>query len=65
MTTKIAESAHVRSLEQVAREQFEAFERQERSIKTEEREERAVQLKLPLNFLNKVRRHRVRALENG
>jgi hypothetical protein len=49
MTTKISESAQERTFKQVAREQFDAFERRERLIRMEERRERAVQLRLPTN----------------
>ena len=47
MTAKIRESAKERTLEGVVREQFEAFERQERQIRTHERIERAMKLRLP------------------
>jgi hypothetical protein len=50
MTTKIRESAKERTLEEVVREQFEAFERQERRIRTQERIERAMKLRLPLRY---------------
>ena len=48
MTTKISRSAKEGILDQVAREQFDAFERKERQIQTEERTERATKLGLPV-----------------
>jgi hypothetical protein len=48
MTTKISESANERILDKVVREQFDAFERKERQIRTEERMERATKLRLPV-----------------
>jgi hypothetical protein len=47
MATKIRESAKERTHDQVVREQFDAFERQERQLRTQERMERAVKLWLP------------------
>ena len=40
--------AESHSATQVVREQFDAFERQERLIRTEERLERAIRLRLPI-----------------
>ena len=39
-----------KTVEEVAREQFDAFERWERLLRMEERRERAAQLKLRLDF---------------
>ena len=39
-----------KTVEEVAREQFDAFERQERLLRMEERRERAARLNLPLVF---------------
>jgi hypothetical protein len=36
--------------DEVAREQFEAFETREKRLRTEERRERAARLKLPVDF---------------
>jgi hypothetical protein len=44
-------SVQERSFKRVAREQFDAFERQERLIRMEERRDRAAQLRLPTNEL--------------
>jgi hypothetical protein len=51
MTTKMIDADQVR----IAHEQFDAFERQERLIRTEERAERATRLNLPVNLSNKLR----------
>jgi hypothetical protein len=48
MTTKISRSSKEGILDQVVREQFDAFERKERQIRTEERIERATKLRLPV-----------------
>jgi hypothetical protein len=39
-----------KTVEEVAREQFDAFERRERLLRMEERRERAARLKLPIDF---------------
>jgi hypothetical protein len=54
MTTKVIEADPVR----IAHEQFDAFERQERLIRTEERAERAARLNLPVNLSNDLRKLR-------
>jgi hypothetical protein len=41
-------------VEEVAREQFDAFERRERLLKMEERGKRAAQLKLRLDFPRRI-----------
>jgi hypothetical protein len=46
MSTEIGESVQKR-IETVISEQFDAFERQDREIRIEERRERAMQLRLP------------------
>jgi hypothetical protein len=48
-TTQIGRSAQER-LRQIAREQFDAFERREQELRAKERQERAVQLRLPLDI---------------
>jgi len=49
MTSKTLQSAQERAFKSLVREQLDAFEKQERIIKTEERNERAAQLKLPID----------------
>ena len=39
-----------KTVEEVAREQFDAFERRERSLGMEERRERAARLELPVDY---------------
>ena len=48
MTTRISGSAKEKTLDKIVREQFDAFERKERRIRTEERLERAIKLGLPI-----------------
>jgi len=43
-------------VDELVREQFESFEMQERNIRIEERNERAAQLKLPLEWLRRASR---------
>ena len=43
-----------KTVEEVARDQFDAFERQERLLRMEERRERAARLKLPLDSPRKI-----------
>jgi hypothetical protein len=52
MTTKMIEADQVR----IAHEQFDAFERRERLIRTEERAERAVRLNLPVHLSSNLRK---------
>jgi hypothetical protein len=53
MTTKNSETVQETIFKRVAREQFDAFERQERLIRMEERRERAAQLRLPTSLKTK------------
>ena len=48
MADKTSRSAKEGILDKVVREQFDAFERKERQIRTEERIERATKLRLPV-----------------
>jgi hypothetical protein len=52
MTTKMIEADPVR----IAYEQFDAFERRERLIRTEERAERAARLNLPVDLSSSLRK---------
>jgi hypothetical protein len=48
MTTQISGSAKEKAFDKVVREQFDAFEREERRLRMEERLERATKLRLPI-----------------
>ena len=61
MITEITRSD--REFKRLVRQQLDAFEKQERLIKAEEREERATQLSLPLDRPKRARRLQVHALE--
>jgi hypothetical protein len=65
MITKISQSDREREFERLVSQQFDAFEKQERLIKAEEREERARQLRLPLDRSKKAHRPEIRLLENS
>jgi len=43
-----------KTVEEVAREQFDAFERRERLLRMEERRERAARLKLPVDYPRRI-----------
>ena len=64
MTTKIIKPTEERIRDRIAREQFDAFEDQERQIKEEERAARAAQLDLPAQISIRLRGYKNR-LKNG
>jgi len=55
MTSEINKSVQQNTFERVAREQFDAFEAQERHMRAEERAARAGQLKLPVELSTRLR----------
>ena len=63
MITEISQSDS--EFKRLVRQQLDAFEKQERLIKAEEREERATQLRLPLDRPKTARRLQVHSLENN
>lgn len=65
MTTNINAADGERTFERVAQEQFDAFEKQEGRLRTEERAARAAQLKLPVQLSTRIREHRESWLRNG
>jgi len=65
MTTKTIDSGQERSFDSIAREQFDAFEDQERLIREEERAARAAQLNLPMQISTRLRAHKKRLLKKG
>jgi hypothetical protein len=54
-----------KTVEEVALEQFDAFERRERLLRMEERRERAARLNLPLDFPQRIYSPRIAASEAG
>jgi len=65
MTTKTIDSGQERTFDSIAREQFDAFEDQERLIREEERAARAAQRNLPMQISTRLRAHKKRLLKTG
>ena len=64
MTTEISHCCQERPFARCVREQLDAFEKREQSLRAEERKERAKQLKLPLDLSKGGPPHQMHLLEN-
>ena len=59
----IRKPAEERIFDRIAREQFDAFEEQERLIREEERADRAARLNLPIHVSTRLREYRIGPLK--
>ena len=65
MKSENIETAEERMCDRIAREQFDAFESQERMFREDERAERAAKLNLPIQISMRLRQYRNALLKKG
>ena len=65
MKSETIEPAEERTFDRIAREQFDAFENQERLLSEDERAARAAKLNLPIQISKSLRQYRMGLLKKG